>query len=416
MSENMRVLIVGAGAAGMMAAIAAKRQGSEVVIFEQLKEPGKKIMATGNGKCNFTNRFLSCKNYSALDLNFVDTVLQQFSNQDAIQFFYDLGVLSKEKNGYYYPNSNQASSIRDALWNECYHLGVEIQLSAQIQSVSNENGLFQIQTDQETFFGDSLIFASGLLAGTNLGSDGSAFQYIEHFGHKLRDIVPGLVQMKSEQSIFKHLAGIRSDVTMELWHKGERLFQDQGELQLTNYGISGIVSFQTSLIASQYLHEKKELEVRIDFVPILDNVQWMDLVKRQFREKTYLNHKAKLAGFVSEKLANAFLLDQGIVPESKKELSTEQIEELAQRFKQFRVMITDTKGFDECQVCLGGVSLEEVNPQTMMSRIWPGLYFAGEVLDVAGQCGGYNLQWAWSSGVVAGTNAGRFKSADKGEI
>lgn len=416
MSENMRVLIVGAGASGMMAAIAARRQGSEVVLFEQLKEPGKKIMATGNGKCNFTNRFLSCENYSAQEPDFVDAVLQQFSNQDAIRFFYDLGVLSKEKNGYYYPNSNQSSSIRDALWNECYHLGVEIQLSAQIQRISNENGFFQIQTIQETFSGESLIFASGLLAGANLGSNGSAFQYIEQFGHKLKDIVPGLVQMKSEQSIFKHLAGIRSDVTMELWHKGERLYQDQGELQLTNYGISGIVSFQCSLIASQYLHEKKELEILIDFVPFLNREQWIDLVKKQFSEKTYLNHKSKLAGFISDKLANAFLLDQGIVPESKKELTTEQIEELALRLKQFRVQITDTKGFDECQVCLGGVSLEEVNPQTMMSRLCPGLFFAGEVLDVAGQCGGYNLQWAWSSGVVAGTRAGQFQSTDKGEL
>ena len=409
MSVNMKVLIVGAGASGMMAAITAKRQGNDVVLIEQLKEPGKKIMATGNGKCNFTNRLLSREHYCSIDPNFVDHVFKQFSNQDAIQFFYELGVLSKERNGYYYPNSNQAASIRDALWNECYHLGVEIQLSCQIRSIENVDGRFLIQTGQEQFCGESLIFASGLLAGTNLGSDGSAFQYIEKFGHKLKDVVPGLVQMKSEQSIFKHLAGIRSDVSMELWHKEQLLFQDQGELQLTSYGVSGIVSFQTSLLASKYLHEKKEVELVIDFVPFIAKEQWMDLVKKQFKEKNYLNHKAKLSGFISDKLANAFLLDQGIVPESKKDLSMEQVEELALRIKEFRVFITDTKGFDECQVCLGGVSLEEVDVQSMMSKICPGLFFAGEVLDVAGQCGGYNLQWAWSSGFVAGTYAGKIQ-------
>ena len=416
MSVNMKVLIVGAGASGMMAAIAAKRQGKEVVLIEQLTEPGKKILATGNGKCNFTNRFLSHEHYCASSSNFVDAVINQFSNQDTIQFFYEIGVLSKERNGYYYLNSNQASSIRDALWNECYHLGVEIRLACKILNIENVNGCFLIQTSQELLTGENLIFASGLLAGTNLGSDGSAFQYIEKLGHKLKDIVPGLVQMKSEQSIFKHLAGIRSDVTMELWHKEQLLFRDQGELQLTNYGVSGIVSFQASLLAGKYLHEKKDVELVIDFVPFLVTEQWVDLVKEQFKHKPYLNHKGKMSGFISDKLANAFLLDQGIVPESKKELSLEQIEELALRIKQFRVLITGTKGFNECQVCMGGVALEEVDPQSMMSKICPGLFFAGEVLDVAGQCGGYNLQWAWSSGFVAGTFAGKFEPTNKGEL
>ena len=414
----MSVIIIGAGASGMMAAIMARKQGSEVVLLEHLKEPGKKILATGNGKCNFTNRFLSMDNYPISNPQFVEEVIKQFTNEDIIQYFFQLGVLSKEKNGYCYPNSSQAASIRDALWNECYHLGVDMELQCEIKSISRMEQEFVVRTNKSEFKAQSLIFACGLLASANLGSDGSAFQYIERFGHKIKDIVPGLVQMKSEQSIFKNLAGIRSDVSLELWNQNQKLYQDQGELQLTNYGVSGIVSFQASLIASKYLHEKKEVYLNIDFVPSMSEEELGLFVHKLFLEKKYLNHKSKLAGLISDKLARAILIDEGIVPESKKDLTLNQINEIIHRLKSFRVDLTGVKGFEECQVCLGGISLDEIDSETMMSKYCPGLFFAGEVVDVVGQCGGYNLQWAWSSGYVAGRGAATYDNnfINKGEL
>lgn len=404
----MKIIIVGAGAAGMMAAIAARKQGKEVIILEQLSEPGKKIMATGNGKCNFSNLHISVDHYKTSDSDFVQNVLEHFSNKDAIRFFRDLGIIEKEKNGYFYPRSNQASSIRDALWNECFYQGVQIKLNCQILDIDFYDSKYWIKTKEGIISSECMIFACGLLAGTNLGSNGSAFQYIEKLGHSFKDIVPALVQMKSEQSIFKNLAGIRSDVNLELWNQDHLLFQDQGEIQLTNDGVSGIVSFQASLIASDLMNQKKDCYLMIDFVPFLKEKDLIQFLQLQFQRRNHMNHKSKMAGIIPEKLAAAFLLEEGIVPESKKSILPEQVELIAKKLKHFKVSIYGTRGFGECQVCLGGVPLEELESKTMMSKICPGLFFAGEIVDVAGQCGGYNLQWAWSSGYLAGLSAGKY--------
>lgn len=277
MSVNMKVLIRRCRGVVNDGCNSGKKTGQGSCINWAIIRTRKKILATGNGKCNFTNRFLSHEHYCASSSNFVDAVINQFSNQDTIQFFYELGVLSKERNGYYYPNSNQASSIRDALWNECAHLGVEIRLACKIWNIENVNGCFLIQTSQELFNRGKFDFCIRIVSQTNLGSDGSAFQYIEKIVSKPKDIVPGLVQMKSEQSIFKHLAGIRSDVTMELWQIKSNFYFEIKE----NFNWP-IMVFQGCFLhefTGKYLHEKRCWIGHWHFVPFLVTEQWVDLVK-----------------------------------------------------------------------------------------------------------------------------------------
>ena len=407
----MDVIIIGAGAAGLMAAISAAREGAKVLVLEHLDQPGKKILATGNGRCNFTNKIMGTEYFECSDPSFVTKILTSFSQKDAINFFASIGVLEKERNGCIYPYSEQSLSIRNALWNECYRLGVMIKCKEQIKQIkqikqgeTQENSFF-VQTAKQEYTSKSLIIACGLLAGANLGSDGSAFQYVEQFGHSMIDVVPGLVQMKSEQSIFSKLAGIRSEINLKLCVDGQEIYSDNGELQLTKYGISGIVVFQASLKAVKPLRNGHLVEVFIDFLPEFSIEQVNERLVKQFQNQSHLCHKDKLTGFLNDKLAAAFLQEIGIVPESKKAISEKLVLKLAQMIKQFTVKISGTKGYEDCQVCLGGVSIQELNAETLMSKKQQNLFFAGEIIDVVGQCGGYNLQWAWSSGAVAGKAA-----------
>jgi len=403
----MDVIIIGAGAAGLMAAISAAREGAKVLVLEHLDQPGKKILATGNGRCNFTNKIMGTEYFECSDPSFVTKILNAFSQTDAIKFFASIGVLEKEKNGCIYPYSEQSLSIRNALWNECYRLGVMIKCKEQIKQIKQikQENIFSIHTTKQEYTSKTLIIACGLLAGANLGSDGSAFQYVEQFGHSMIDVVPGLVQMKSEQSIFSKLAGIRSEINLKLRVDGQEIYSDKGELQLTKYGISGIVVFQASLKAVKPLKSGHLVEVLIDFLPELSIEEVNERLVNQFHNQSYLCHKDKLTGFLNDKLASAILQEVGIVPESKKAVSDKLVLKLAQMIKQFTVKISGTKGYEDCQVCLGGVSIQELNAETLMSKKQQKLFFAGEIIDVVGQCGGYNLQWAWSSGAVAGKAA-----------
>lgn len=401
----MDVMIIGAGAAGLMAGISAAHEGATVVILEHLDQPGKKLLATGNGRCNFTNKRMGTEYFECSDPCFVAGILERFSQKDTIDFFESLGVLHKEKNSCIYPYSEQSLAIRNALWNECYRLGVVIKYGEQLKWIKKVEKSFIIQTASQQYQGRSLIFACGLLAGTNLGCDGSAFQYVEQFGHSIIDVVPGLVQMKSEQSIFSKLAGIRSEISLDLQIDGKVVFQDKGELQLTKYGISGIVVFQASLKALRPLLSGQLVEAIIDFVPERSLEELNEYLMDQFHHRLYLNHKDKLTGFLNEKLAYAFLQEIGITPESKKPISDKLILKLTYLIKEFRVKISGTKGCEDSQVCLGGVPVDELSPNTLMSQKQENLFFSGEIIDVAGQCGGYNLQWAWSTGFVAGKAA-----------
>lgn len=428
MTNCYDVIVAGGGAAGMMAAISAARMGAKTAILEHMDQAGKKLLVTGNGKCNFTNRAQGVEYYRGQDPAFVLPVLEQFGLEETLAFFQEIGIFPREKRGgYYYPASEQASSVRQALLLELARLGVEIHYGIGIRSIqkrdsgiaqepfSSGTGQFCFDTKQGMYYSSSCIIATGGKAAKKTGSDGSGVPYIKGFGHTVLSFMPALVQLKGEQPFLKELAGIRADARLTLFVEDAPIACDRGEVQLTDFGVSGIPAFQVSRYAVYALKEQKKVCLSLDFAPELDYNILLDYFGKQKRRDqerwqacdANMHLKDMLIGLLNKKLIPVILREAGLPEEILlKSCRQQELSKLIRTIKHFRVDITDSKGFDSAQVCAGGVSTGEINPSTMESRLVSGLYFAGEVVDIDGMCGGYNLQWAWSSGWVAGKHGG----------
>lgn len=405
--EGFEVIIIGGGAAGLMAAISAARCGAKTMILEHKEKTGKKILSTGNGKCNYTNAKQGISYYRGDDPAFAMSAFSQFGFEDTVTFFEEIGVAPKVKNGYYYPASEQAQAVLDVLRLEANYLRVREVCECHITEISKEDEIFYINTSCGNYATKSLIFATGLLAAPKSGSDGSAFQYIEGFGHRFVDVVPALVPLQGKQSFFKNLAGIRAEMNATLFVDNAQIVSDRGELQLTDYGVSGIPIFQLSRFATKALLQKKKVHLLIDFMPDNTLEEAMVLFEKRLHKVEQKKTICEcFVGLFNRKLIEVLLREAGIgLGDSPKKISIEQVESLAKVVKGLRVDITGSKSFEQAQVCAGGVATSELFEDTMESRLVKGLYFAGEVIDIDGMCGGYNLQWAWSSGFVAGKHA-----------
>lgn len=440
------VAVIGGGAAGLVAAIAAARNGARTIILEHMDRTGKKILSTGNGKCNYTNALQGIAYYRGENPAFVLPVLEQFGLSETLAFFEELGVYPKVKNGYYYPCSGQAASVREALCMETEYLGIPVWTSFSLTEIRQPDGTEENYVIAGTYSGGqqhppkqkkplperqqehspkqkeplpeqqhreirakTIIFATGLLAAQKTGSDGSAFPYIEALGHHFIDIVPALTPLQGKQSFFKTLAGIRAEMRLDLYIENEHITSEQGELQLTDYGISGIPVFQISRFASRALRQKKAVHVRIDFMPGLEKKELLALLERRFGINSHGKNAAGcMVGLFNRKLNEVFLQGAGIpAGMDPAQISYRKLAALAAQIKGFCVDICADRGTDQGQACAGGVSTAEIHNATLESRISPGVFFAGEVIDIDGACGGYNLQWAWSSGYVAGSSAAK---------
>ncbi len=398
-----------------MAAISAARCGAKVILTEHMDRIGKKILSTGNGKCNYTNRKQGLRCYRGENPAFVLPVFRQFGFDETVSFFQELGIFPKERDGYFYPASGQASSVLEVLRLELRRLKVTILTECTVISIQTEHSGFLLRTDKGDFHADCCIFSCGGKAFPKSGSDGSAFPLIQAMGHSFVDVVPALVQMKARQSFFPSVAGIRADVSIKLYIEGKMVQKDRGEIQMTKEGVSGIPAFQVSRYAAKALKGGKKVQASLDFAPCLSEEALAKELWKRFYRKDEKTSEEALIGFFSKKLIPVFLKERKIslhcpaaqVPKKK-------LEELAGYLKNVRIDITGTEGFDRAQTTAGGVNTSEICPDTLESLLCTGLYFAGEVVDIDGMCGGYNLQWAWSSGYVAGTNAARQKDKKTG--
>lgn len=400
------IAILGAGASGLMAAISAAALGCTVLLLEQKNRAGKKILATGNGKCNFTNERMEddCFRGSSALLH---AVLPQFTRDQTLEFFHRIGIYPKNRNGYYYPNSQTASSVLEALETECIRLGVEQVTSVRITKVEPAGKGFYIRGDGFCYRSRRIIFATGLLASPKLGSDGSAFGIIQSLGHHFTPIVPALCGFRCSGMDFKSVSGVRTDASVRLYIDRKLKAEDTGEIQMADYGISGIPVFQISRFASVALHQKKKPEVRIDFLPEMEKSKlWNELSQRFHGRKERI--VPQMNGLLIQKL-NPALIRKADIPldQMADTISSKQLHQLVSAIKEYPVTVLEARGFEFAQVCAGGIRTEEILPQSLESRIVRGVYFAGEILDVDGICGGYNLQWAWSSGYAAGTHAAK---------
>ena len=397
----------------MMAAIVAARAGAQVTILEHMDVLGKKLLATGNGKCNYTNRVQGPDKYYGENPAFVLPVFEQFGVEKTIALFEELGIYPKDKNGYLYPHSEQAASVQKVLCMELQRLQVRIVYSCGIRSIRKENGKFVFDTKEGRYTSDKCILATGGKTLRVSGSDGSGFLYLDTFRHHIIDIVPGLVGLQGKQSFFKEIAGIRAEIMLKLYIENAYITEEKGELQLTNYGISGIPIFQISRIANKALAAGKKVHVCIDYMPDMTEAMLFSKLKERFiQHGAGKNCEQALIGLFPEKLIPVLLSEAGIGKKLSAAITEKQLSQLVQQIQQFRVDITDWNKFDSAQISAGGVDTTEVDSDTLESKLESGLYFAGEMLDIDGICGGYNLQWAWSSGYVAGHHAAKVHTTE----
>ncbi|MCC2253205.1 NAD(P)/FAD-dependent oxidoreductase [Ruminococcus sp. CLA-AA-H200] len=400
------VAVIGGGASGMMAAITAASEGACVILLEQKDRIGKKILSTGNGRCNFTNIRQEPICYHSDQPAFPWGIVEKFDARLSISFFLSLGVYSKNRNGYIYPNSDQASAVLDALRMELDRLGVEVAVGVKCTQIRPGKKQFSIETDNKTVRADRVILCAGSKAAPSTGSDGSGYDLAKQLGHRMVPVLPALVQLQCEGGFFKGIAGVRADGEVSVWSDGECVARDRGEIQLAAYGISGIPVFQVSRYASRLLYEKREVTAVLDFFPDFTLDQTEAFLKARANTRPEKPASMFLIGLFHKKLSDLWIKMSGISREkSAGDLTEVEIGRLAGLIKNFRVRVTGTNSFEQAQVCCGGIDTRDVNPETLESLIVPGLYFAGEILDVDGMCGGYNLQWAWASGHAAGKAA-----------
>ena len=395
--EKKKVCIVGGGAAGMIAAIMAARNHAAVTILEHNEKTGKKLLATGNGRCNLTNEKQEKMCYHSEHPELLWDILQNFPFEQTLDFFEKIGIYPVSKNGYFYPSSMQASSVQEVLEMEARFLKVKIKCKEHVKEIkisdTKENPRFSVVTETWQYPADAVILACGSQASEIDGADGSGYTLAKQLGLKVINPLPALVPLKGKGNYFSKWAGTRIYGKIQLQAEQKTLQTEEGELQLTDYGISGIPVFQLSGLAAKLLQHQHSVTLMLDFLPDVTPKELEELLLKRKELCPYKTTKELCIGLFPKKLIE-------VLVDKKTDLST-----LAEKIKKFSMEIVGTKPFSNAQVCQGGVSLEEISPKTMECKKIPGLYLAGELLDADGICGGYNLQWAWSSGACAGKEA-----------
>ena len=399
-----RVAVIGGGSSGLMAAITASKQGAFVTIYERNERVGKKILVTGNGKCNFTNSDMRKECFYSEDTDKVWELLSRFGHEDTLRFFDELGVLYKERDGYFYPVSEQASVILDALRFRADELLVVTKCSACVSEIAKTKDGIVVKTGEEEACYDSVILCTGGYAAPKTGSDGKGYKIAKRLGHKVSITHPALVQLRCEEAYLKQIAGVRAKASVSFYEDSKFLCSDSGEVQLTDYGISGIPVFQCSREITKRLKSGKICKAKLDFMPDYTSQAWMELFEQRWQRMQERSVQEFCNGLLNKKIMQLFvklcsLKEDAIVKNNK-----EKLRDVFSLCKDFTLTVSSANGYDFAQVTAGGVLLSEVT-EHLESVVCPGLFFAGEILDVDGICGGYNLQWAWTSGYIAGMQA-----------
>ena len=411
----MVIGIIGAGASGMAAALAAaKWENVQVLLFERQARVGRKLQATGNGRCNLSNMKARAELYHGSTPEFAKKALDLFDVAVTMHWFADLGLyMVMEESGRIYPYSDQANSVVDVLRFALNKENISLMTGFEVSKVRKTDAGFQIEGNGEVYTCDKLIIACGGLAGTKLGGSMSGYQLLRSFGHKVTKLRPALVQLKSSWSGCNALKGVRTNCHAAIYHDGTLYSESKGEVQFTEYGLSGPVIFEISRDVCQ---EKGEWICKLDLLPELDETQIFDHLKQRFR--TELLTDELFTGVLHNRLGRVVTQNAGIRNGIKiADLRDDELMDAVRTAKALEITLTEPMGMEHAQVTAGGVYTSEFDAATMESKLVPGLYACGEVLDVDGDCGGFNLQWAWSSGLLAGSSAGGKKyDTDPGYI
>ena len=405
-----KIIVVGGGASGMMAAIVAKRNGANVTILERNDRVGKKLLATGNGRCNYTNTTINydtfLENYHGENPQFVYSALYSFDLYQTIDFFEVMGITPAVEDNKVFPNSFQASSMLDVLRYEIDNLGIELITEAYVVDVyKNKNFKLKLK-DGRTFESDKVILATGGMAMPVSGSDGNGYSLAKSFGHKLIDILPGLVQLKLQGNIFKSIKGIKFPGVASLYSNDQLIMSDSGDILFTDYGISGPPILQLSRTALDYQRNQQDIKLRISIIPNRTKEDMVRYLAKRFEFMPNKTIQEGLIGLINKRLIIPILKELNVDKDKNvSKLSTDELDSLAKILTSWEFKIIGSQGWGQAQVTAGGIDTREIDDKTMESKLIKGLYMTGELLDIDGNCGGFNLQWAWSSGYVAGLDA-----------
>lgn len=404
-----KIAVVGGGASGMVAAVHAKRLGGDVTILERNSRVGKKILATGNGRCNLTNVDADVSCYYGKNPKFAYSAFSQFTVEEALHFFEKLGIEYKvEEGGKVYPMSDQASSVLDVLLYELQRLKIELLCDSFVQKIKLKKGRFQLHLeDGRDMVFDKVILCTGGNAMPSTGSDGNGYRLAQELGHSLVPVFPALVQIMLEGDFFKRIDGVKFVGTAQVLQKGRCLASERGDILFTNYGISGppILQISRKAAESKEFHLKREL--KLTMIDTMNREELEKRLNRRFRDSGEKTVEEAMIGLINKRLIPVVLKESGISDLKKRagQLNEKEKKAIASILTDWRFPIKGTKGWQNAQVTAGGISTKEISPDTMESKIVKGLYFAGEIMDIDGRCGGFNLQWAWSSAYLAGKNA-----------
>ena len=400
----MKIAVIGGGASGLTAAIAAAKNGAEVTVYEKMNRVGKKILATGNGRCNYTNMNLSFDCYHSNNLKLAEEVMNFFDLDKTLEFFEGMGIHPYvDETGKVYPNSLQASSILDVLRYEADRLEVREKTDFTVTELRKSKDKFSI-IGKDTIVADRVILATGGKASPQLGSDGWGYEIAKSFGHEIIEPSPALVQLKLNGKYFKRIAGIRFDGIVKAF-AGERLIrEEEGEILFTDYGISGPPVLQVSRRVISELNCKNKVYLLVDMFSKHSKQELYDILLNRFKKIEYKTMEDGMIGFINKKLIPVILYEAGFDNLNRQcgSLNKKEIYKIIEVLKEWKFEVTGHNSWQHAQSTAGGIKLTQVNPKTLESLRVKGLYFAGEILDVDGDCGGFNLQWAWSSGYTAG--------------
>lgn len=393
-----RIAVIGGGASGLVAAITAAKNGADVTIYEGGERVGRKILATGNGRCNLTNINADVENYHGKNPEFILGAKEKFWVDETLDFFKHLGILPKiEEEGKVYPYSDQASSVLDVLRFKIEELNIKTVTSFEVKTVKRDGAAFVIESyDGRRTKADKVIIATGGKAAPNLGSKGVGYEILSGFGHRIEELCPSLVQIKTSTEVVRKLKGIKLNARASAGS-----FSECGEVLFTEYGLSGPVIFSLSP------HLNGQTTVSLDILCEYTGEQLFDMLNERIANNPKIPLENFFVGMFNKRVGQAVLKFAGIEPLSRYAVtfSYAELEKLCSVIKKWDFTVMGTMSWNNAQVTKGGAKTEEFDPKTLESKLVKGLYAAGEVLDIDGDCGGYNLQWAWSSGFLAGSSA-----------
>ena len=395
----MNVCVIGGGAAGMLAALTAAENGHRVLLLERQSRVGRKLLATGNGRCNLSNYHVSPAHYHG-GAGFCDFALSQFDVGETLQYFASLGLLTvSEASGRIYPMSNMAGSVLDVLRYALERPEIDLQTGQTVTAVRKMPEGFSVKTETDTFSARRLILAAGGAAGSKVGGGMDGYRLAKSLGHHRTALYPSLVQLKTDPTYPRALKGVKAQCGISICRGSQVLARNSGEVLFTEYGVSGPAIFDLSRSVSA---GGSDLTCLLNFFPDWEEAEMLHWLSQ--RQAAMAAHEAStlLTGSCHTRLGQMICKSAGFTNQRAAGLTRDDLRRIARQATHFALPITGTCGFDQAQVTAGGLDTSEFDPRTLQSRLVPGLYACGELLDIDGDCGGYNLQWAWSSGRLAG--------------